>query len=238
MIQGTDLSHWNDRVDYAAMRAAGIRFAMLKIGQGNLPPDEMFQAHKVGCESMGVAWGAYWFADYRLTGAANATQFMDIAHGSYGQCLPALDLEFYDGFGPHPDGWHMLKFALDFFGVFERKDALLYTNRDVLNQMRSAATGDMLKRLVQHPLWIASGCHYPIPDPFPTWILNQHKLDGVADWAHGSIDLDEFNGDDAAFQTWLGSLAAPVPMPVPIPLTLEQRVIALEAQAKAHGWTL
>jgi len=41
------------------------------------------------------------------------------------------------------------------------------------------------------------------------------------------MDVNEFNGDEAAFYAWIGW---------PQPVTLEQRVGKLEAEARAHGW--
>ena len=44
-----------------------------------------------------------------------------------------------------------------------------------------------------------------------------------------SMDVNEFNGDEAAFYAWIGW---------PQPVTLEARVGKLEAEARAHGWAI
>ena len=49
MIQGTDLAYCNPNVNYEAMKAAGIRFAVIKLVQGLQVKDIMFDTHKAGC---------------------------------------------------------------------------------------------------------------------------------------------------------------------------------------------
>jgi lysozyme len=232
-IPGCDLAWVNDKVDYAAMKVSGIRFACIKIGQGLRPVDVMYKTHRNGCIAQDIPHGVYWFADYTLTGLTNATQLIKLSESDYGQCPPVLDLEFFDGFGPRPDGYHMLKFALDFFDAFEQRAgiiAMFYSNRDVINQMMAAATADQKALLLRHQLWIASDTKKPIYSPWPKFTLNQWELDVVVPWAHGSVDLDEFNGNEADFQAWIGA----TPVTVPAPLTVEQRLSAVEAQIEAH----
>ena len=61
-----------------------------------------------------------------------------------------------------------------------------------------------------------------------TWWSMQHALDAE--------HLPEVWNTLAALKSF-GEIT-PTPVPVPAPLTLEQRVSALETQAKAHGWTI
>jgi GH25 family lysozyme M1 (1,4-beta-N-acetylmuramidase) len=222
MIQGTDLAWCNDKVDYVAMKAAGIRFACIKLGQGMLPKDIMFDTHRSNCDLLGIPWDFYWFCDYRYTGAQNVLQLLSKANANFGRKHVLCDLEFYDPYGPRPNGAHMLAFVLNFFDTLETASGLiayLYSNRDVINQMWAAATADQKARLLRHPLWFASDTHTPAPTPWPVFTLNQWELDVVVSWSHGSVDLDEYNGDEAEFQAWIGGIQ---------PLTLEQRVKRLE----------
>lgn len=215
MIKGTDLSHWNSKVDYAAMKAAGIRFACIKLGQGGLSKDHLFDTHTAGCDSVGVPWDLYFFCDYRLSGFKNVEQLIAKAAGNYGMKHVVQDLEFYDGFGPRPDGRHMLIFCLDFFNalyVLTGINGYLYTNRDLINQMVAAATPEQLAKLLSHPLWLASDRQNPNHAPWSDdmFKLNQYELDVYATWAQGTVDYDEFNGDEAAFQAWCSAASPPV----------------------------
>lgn len=238
MIKGTDLSHWNDNVDYVKMAASGIRFACLKLGQGRLGKDHMFDTHAANCTKVGVPWDEYWFCDYRDSGYVNVTQLVKVANGNYGMGHVVQDLEFYDGFGPRPSGKHMLIFCLDFFRALKDQTGIngyLYINRDVINQMWAAATPTQKSELLSHPLWIASDTMFPKSYPWEEATLNQYELDIAVSWARGTVDLDDFMGTEEEFLVWKSGQTPP---PLPPPLTHEQEHDILWREAKAHGWNL
>jgi GH25 family lysozyme M1 (1,4-beta-N-acetylmuramidase) len=215
MIQGTDLSHWNDKVDYVAMKAAGIRFACIKLGQGLLPIDNMFAVHTARCDALGIPWDLYWYCDYRYTGAQNVLRLLTLANGNFGRKHVVCDLEFNDSFGARPNGAHMLAFVLQFFDALETATgiiAMLYSNLDVIKQMWAAADPSQKARLLRHPLWFASDSATPVQTPWPAWQLNQWQLDVIMPWAHGTVDLDEYNGDEEEFQAWIGGPAPAHPV--------------------------
>lgn len=63
--KGVDLSTHNKIKDYASLKASGIEFAILRTGYGSDYPDQqdsLFEAHVRGCESAGIAWGAYHYS--------------------------------------------------------------------------------------------------------------------------------------------------------------------------------
>lgn len=63
--KGVDLSTHNKIKDYASLKASGIEFAILRTGYGGDYPgqqDSLFEAHVRGCESAGIAWGAYHYS--------------------------------------------------------------------------------------------------------------------------------------------------------------------------------
>jgi GH25 family lysozyme M1 (1,4-beta-N-acetylmuramidase) len=225
MIKGADLSHWNSEVDYQMMKDAGVRFTCIKLGQGMLPKDTMFDTHRIGCEHVNVPWDIYWFCDYRYSGASNVAQLISKAAGNYGMGHVVEDLEFFDAWGPRPDGLHMLRFSQDFFRSLEVQTKIvgtLYTNRDVLNQMWAAATSSEKIEMARHLLWFASDDETPEPTHLPIE-LNQYDLDVGVPWSHGTVDWDDFMGTEDQFATWKGIAPPPV-------LTLEQRIYNLEVE--------
>jgi hypothetical protein len=222
MIKGTDLAYCNINVNYTNMKTAGIRFAIIKLGQGLLPKDNMFETHRIGCELVQVPWDLYWFCDYRYSGAVNVNQLISKANGNYGRRHVCQDLEFYKGFGPNPTGRKMLVFCLDFFRTLESNTQLigtLYTNRDVLTQMWLAADDSEKLELSRHELWFATHTANPIKTHLPIK-LNQWDLDAIVPWSQGAVDLDDFIGTDEEFISWVNGS--------PAPLTLSERVERLE----------
>ena len=60
-IRGIDLSYHNGTVDFAAVKAAGAQFAMLRAGVGSdiaSQDDKKFVEYIAGCETNGIEWGA------------------------------------------------------------------------------------------------------------------------------------------------------------------------------------
>lgn len=236
MIKGTDLSHWNAYVDYDAMVDYGIRFGCLKLGQGRLRKDIMFDTHRANFESRNISWDFYWFCDYRYSGADNVRNLVAKAAGDYGYKHPVCDLEFFDGFGPRPDGAHMRRFGLDFFGELEAQTSLvgmLYTNRDMINQVMAGISPADKAEFLRHDLWLATHSLYGNPAPWPKYRLNQYDLDFVVPWARGTVDLDDFNGTETEFAAWTN-----IQIPPPVTLTTEQKVAITWREAGLHGWDL
>jgi lysozyme len=233
MVKGTDLSHWNDHVDYDAMVDWGIRFGCLKLGQGRLKKDIMFDTHRSNFNRLNVPWDPYWFGDYRYSGADNAKNMVQKAAGDYGRGHPVLDCEFYDGFGPRPDGPHMRRFALDFFGESEALTSLVcmfYSNRDMINQIMYGISDKDKEEFLRHDLWLATHASFGNPKPWVKYRLNQYELDCVVPWARGTVDLNDFNGSETEFAVWSKNVP-PVPPP---PKTIEERVFSLEMLAHKH----
>jgi GH25 family lysozyme M1 (1,4-beta-N-acetylmuramidase) len=213
VIKGTDLSHWNTIVDYSAMVDSGIRFGCIKLGQGRLKKDVKFDAHTSNFDRLNVPWDPYWFCDYRYSGADNVHNLIEKADGNYGRKHPVCDLEFFDGFGPRPDGAHMRAFALDFFGELEILTGLvgmLYTNRDMINQIMYGISPADKAELLRHELWIATHSIYANPSPWLKYRLNQYELDLKVPWCNSSVDLNDFNGTEDEFIAW-ESIADPKP---------------------------
>jgi GH25 family lysozyme M1 (1,4-beta-N-acetylmuramidase) len=202
MIKGTDLSHWNAYVNYDAMVDYGIRFGCLKLGQGRLRKDVMFDTHMTNFERLNLPWDFYWFCDYRYSGVANVQNLVALANGNYGRGHPVCDLEFYDGFGPRPDGAHMRRFALDFFEELEVQTGLVglfYSNRDVINQIMAGINPQDKAEFLRRGLWLATDAPFGNPYPWTKYRLNQYELDFVVPWSRGKVDLDEFNGPEEEF---------------------------------------
>ena len=213
MIKGTDLSHWNTRVNYQVMVDDGIRFGCLKLGQGRLAKDAMFDTHRSGFEALYVPWDFYWFCDYRNSGVDNVRNLIQKAAGDFGHDHPVCDLEYFDPWG-RPDGTHMRRFALDFFGELEAQTSLrcvFYSNRDMINQIMAGISPEDKAEFLRHELWLATHSMYGNPSPWPRYRLNQYELDLVVGWSNSTVDLNDFNGTEEEFAVFYGKTAPPLP---------------------------
>lgn len=65
-MRGVDVSVFNEGVNWAALKAAGVDFAICRTGYGKSGVDESFQAHVGGAHAAGIICGAYHYS-YALT---------------------------------------------------------------------------------------------------------------------------------------------------------------------------
>jgi hypothetical protein len=231
MIPGTDLAYCNPNVNYQLMADSGIRFAIIKLTQGLLNKDIMFDAHKKGCESVNVPWDLYDFCDYRKPAIDNVSNMLLIADGNFGMGHICEDLEYRDVWG-YPDGKHMLQWHLDYCNALEQstgKLCTLYTNRWLLMVMWNAATASQKAEMGRHDLWFATDTPNPSPTVLP-FKINQWALDVSVPWCVQRVDKNDFLGTETEFEIWRGGITPPS--------TLEERIDILEREARIHGWNL
>jgi len=231
MIQGTDLAYCNPNTNYQLMANSGIRFAILKLVQGLLSKDVMFDIHKTGCEAVNVPWDIYNFCDYTKPAVDNVNNMLAIANGNFGMGHICEDLEYRAVWG-YPDGEHMLWWHLDYCHTLEQqtgKLCTLYTNRWLLTVMWSAATSAQKVEMARHDLWFATDTANPVPTVLP-YKINQWDLDVAVPWCVQKVDKNDFIGTEAEFAAWKGNTSPP--------LSLEERVNILEREARLHNWNL
>ncbi|HEX8100859.1 MAG TPA: glycoside hydrolase family 25 protein [Actinomycetota bacterium] len=95
-LPGIDVSHWQGSINWAKVKAAGIRFAIAKASDGQTYVDPQYATNKKNATANRVKFTAYHFArpdsskgDARI----EADHFVDTAKLSAGNLIPALDLE-------------------------------------------------------------------------------------------------------------------------------------------------
>jgi lysozyme len=241
MIPYTDLSYANTKVDYKAMKAAGISLVYTRLAQAGLGLDPEFLIHQTGAASVGLPFGGYFFYDYfHYTPAKNADfcfQYMKQV-GNIGEAPLGLDIEEEArlGWGPLTSE-QALVYALAFYnelGILLGKSVdedLYYGNPNLIGPM---AKLNGINVLMKHPLWIAHwDASFPTIAPWPTWKLWQNKGDIRVPWASQPVDFGWFNGNASDLAEWLAK--PPVPPIPPLPSDALQR---LWNYAIGQGWKL
>ena len=59
---GIDVSFWNGDINWAAVKAAGIEFAILRVGYGKSVTDPQFANYVKGCRANGIPFGVYYYS--------------------------------------------------------------------------------------------------------------------------------------------------------------------------------
>jgi GH25 family lysozyme M1 (1,4-beta-N-acetylmuramidase) len=86
-IKGIDVSHWQGTIDWDRVKAAGIKFAIIKAGgsDAGFYTDSKWEANYTGAKAAGIPIGAYYFVGRdcvtAAAGKADAERFIKILNG-------------------------------------------------------------------------------------------------------------------------------------------------------------
>ena len=89
-VKGIDVSRHNGKIDWAKVKAAGVKFAILRAGYGKLASqkDSKFEEYYAACIKNGIKVGAYWYS--YATSAAEAKQEAEACY----QCIKGKKFEY------------------------------------------------------------------------------------------------------------------------------------------------
>ena len=248
-VLGIDVSKWNGVMDFGKARQAGARFCYIRAGSidnvtGKCYEDSQFHRNKVeAVKHMPV--GYYWYFRPNHDPVKQANYFADLMKGLDWDLPPVMDVEADGGLLP-AIVQARLKVGVNALRVRVLVHPMVYTRGAWWNE--NVASDPAFGAL---DLWIAryTTLSKPWGNPYDTanlkprdwssWRVWQWSADGNGrgvefgapppPLADESMDLNYFNGDEAALYAWIGW---------PQPVTLEQRVSRLEAEARAHGWAV
>jgi lysozyme len=198
-----DISHHNDPVDFAKLKAAGILGVIHKATQGVTGGDPTYPAHRAAAQAAGLLWGAYHFGT-DSDGVQQAVSFLE-AVGDPAKTLLVLDFE------SNPTGPSMsLEEARAF--VTHVKEATgrypgFYSGHDI-KQALGTNTDPILSNCW---FWLAQYGPTPVVPPnWSTWTLWQYtdgalgpdpkEIPGV-----GRLDRDVFNGTADELRAFWGT---------------------------------
>lgn len=165
--EGIDVSHHNDKVDWAKVAADGISFAILKASQGKSFRDNTFAGHVKAARAAGLLVGAYHFVDATTEAAARAeaANFAGAIAAAGGVQLldfpPVMDYE------NNPGGLSQTQInavAMAFLAELER-----LTGRRPMVYTGNAFGFNFGPLLASYPLWIARYSATIPPDNNRAW---------------------------------------------------------------------
>jgi lysozyme len=214
-VEGVDLSDGQGAIDWAKVRAAGVRFGIVKATQGTYNTQTRFAANWSGMKAAGVIRGAYHFFDPTEDGVAQAKHFVAVMGAlSAGDLPPMLDIECPDG-DNNCLGWSGATGAAPAATIRQRM-------MDFLNYVQSAtgrkpliytfgsyfsSNGVSTTSLQGYPLNIAypttSNC-FNVPSPWTSATMWQYSWTGTVSGIPGQVDRDRFLGDINALEVFAG----------------------------------
>jgi lysozyme len=193
-IRGVDVSSYQPTtVDWAAVKAAGYDFAIIKASEGETLKDSTFVKHWADARNAGLVCGAYHFFHPLKPWQTQAKNFMDaLTRPMAGELPPVLDIEWSDGLQTLGDqgarnALSMLKQMEAFSGLVP----WIYTNANFFLNIPT----DILPEFKRYPLWISAYVnHEPkLCAPWTTWTAWQYSesenVPGI-----GKCDVSYFAG--------------------------------------------
>lgn len=212
-IHGIDVSSWQGRVDWPAVRASGRLFAFAKATEGATFVDRTFAYNRLEMAGAGLALrGFYHFArPDRNSAAAEASHFLrTVGPLSPGE-VAVLDLEVAPG--PGVGDWAAEWMAL--VAQATGRMPILYSYQSYLYSIPTS-------RLTQYPLWVAAWGNddgtvpatLPRSDRWSTWTFWQYTSKAAVPGVGGRVDDSVFAGTPAQLATYGGTTTVPSNDPI------------------------
>ena len=205
---GIDVSYYQGVIDWNAVRNAGIKFAFVRVSDGNAFSDPKFTANWNGARQAGIIRGAYQFFRPNQNVTAQADK-MIAAIGTYepGDLPPVVDVEATGGLSATAIQSRLRTW------VDRVKNALgvtpiIYTGKYFWRDEVGAPAS-----FAPNPLWIAqytSLCP-DIPGPWQRWTFWQYTDSGHVAGISGNVDMNRFNGSLSDLQVFVGASTSPPP---------------------------
>lgn len=198
-IPGIDVSHWQETVDWAAVKGAGKQFAYIKATEGAGVVDDRFAGNWAGAGQNGILRGAYHFFRPLEDPLQQATRFLNTARTEPHDLPPALDLEVNDGVSAQ----NIQKGARIWVDEVSNKTGrkvMLYTGPSFGDTFFALPGGGPPPWVKNHQVWIANYLAYQpgllpvLPQGWQNWHFWQHSSSGRVAGISGNVDLDWFNG--------------------------------------------
>ena len=207
-ILGIDVSANNatNPIDCSKIPKDKVRFAIIKATEGATFEDAWFDRHCTSARAQGFVCGAYHFYRSNRNGKQQAENIIQhiFTDGRFGKGdLPvAIDVEELKSVTTPASIKAFLKELTVCASMAEDKmgaKPLIYTAGYVWKALGNPSD------FIDYPVWIAnpSAATPVLPKPFTQYAVWQYSFKGVIPGITGPVDLDRFNGTEAAFQKFL-----------------------------------
>jgi len=194
-LPGIDISHYQQKIDWAELIASGFQFCFVKATEGAQSVDIAFPRHWEDAAAAGLIRGAYHFFRPQVPVATQADLFVrTIGPLQPGDLPPALDLEGTAGWVDIPLA-ERAPLALNMLEALEERlriTPIVYLSPWFATEMLKGSPA-----LARFPIWIAQYTEAPapsVPRPWNVWTFWQHSQSGKTPGVSGFLDLDRFQG--------------------------------------------
>lgn len=192
-LRGVDVARYQGRIDWAELAGHDISFAFIKATEGADWIDPKFHDNWRAAERAGVPRGAYHFFTLCRDAGEQADHFLATVGEMRGALLPALDAEHM---GPCRENAPMSDVAGGVLAFLDRVHGATGT-RPVIYTTETFYSAHLAGKTPGERFWLRSILSPPHYGP-EDWLFWQYSGNGRRRGIGGAVDLNVFNGDEAA----------------------------------------
>ncbi len=194
-LSGIDVSAHQGSIDWAAVKASGIDFIIIRAGfrgygeSGSLNEDAMFRENLAGARAAGLLVGAYFFSQAvdEAEAAEEADFVLQLLAGEALDLPLVFDAEHIRGDEARTDSVRLTQFTANACAFCERVRAAGYEPMVYTNLLWEGIVYDM-SVIGAYPVWYAGYDPVPMtPYVFEYW---QYSESGTVPGIDGLVDLD------------------------------------------------
>ena len=203
-IHGIDVSKYQGNIDWAAVRASGVKFAWIKATEGADHMDSKFRENWDAAKAAGVPRGAYHFVYWCRPNHEEIGWFKRNVPVDPEALPPVLDVEATPTSRTCKRTLHKAEVLADMremLNDMERhygKRPVIYVTVDFYQAILSEG------EFSDYPMWVRSTKHPPnVPYGSRRWTFWQYQSDGRVPGINAKVDRNAFFGDAAQWRAWL-----------------------------------
>jgi lysozyme len=208
-VQGVDVSKYQGDIDWNRVRAAGMRFAYLKVSEGGDVVDPRFYENWENAARAGLPRGAYHFIYWCRVATEQAVWFAQAVPQDRDQLPPVLDLEWNHNSPTckrrvsREDALEKTRILLRAMEYHTGKKPIIYTD---INFHRDVLEGEF----PNHEFWLRSVAAEP-HERFRnrSWTFWQYTATGRVPGIEGDVDRNVFRGSERDWERWLEARGVP-----------------------------
>lgn len=189
VYDGIDVSGWQEEIDFAKVKNAGISFVYIKSSEGKNTVDKYFRRNYENAKANGLKIGFYHYVRARNVEDAllEAKHFANTIAGTVPDCKLAMDFENFGNLSKNEINNISIVF-LEKVEELTKKKMIIYSNTWSARNIFSQELAD------KYPLWVAQ---YYVDEPsnngkWNSWEGFQYTDKGKVPGINGYVDRDKF----------------------------------------------
>ena len=188
IYQGIDVSSWQRKIDFSAVKRSGIDVVYIKSSEGQSYIDPYFETNYQNAKANGLKVGFYHYVTARTIEQARtqANFFARVVSGKQADCRLAMDFENFGNLSVAEIN-EISKVFLETLVNATQSEVVIYSNAYSARTIFS-------QTLTNYPLWVAN---YGVSKPgsngkWETWVGWQYTSTGTINGISGYVDKNQF----------------------------------------------